>query len=530
MPRGKKKEMTPAEQAAFQAKAARRLLAAKKARTSLIEFGRLMMPAPEDPDDVRLSRYQVTRVHQVMAAALEAVERGEIPRLIITIPPRHGKSQLSSKFFPAWFMGRDPYRQMIVASYSAQMAEDFGRAVRGYMQTPAFQQVFPECELKKGGASADRIETEDGGIGVFAGVCGPLTGRGADVLLIDDPVKDREEANSPTMRNKVWDWFLDVAMTRLMGGMGRAVIIMTRWHEDDIVGRLTDPNNPHYNEEEAKLWRIISFPALAEEGDILGRPLDEPLWPERVTKEFLVSQRRMNPRGFAALYQGRPAPEDGDFFRKEWFRTYQPHELPRNLRYYVASDHAVSTADDRDPSIIIPVGVDEDGTIWVLPDVWWRREKTDVVVEAMIDTMERHHPLAWWAERGHISKAIGPFLRKQMEERGVFCNIEEVVPVKDKQTRAQSIQGRLAMGKVRFPAFAPWWGAARSQMLSFPAGKHDDFVDALAYIGLGLGRIVNASPTRERKKEPPVGTLEWVKARATAEGRAKQLWKAAAGF
>lgn len=529
--RKQKAELSPLEAAELQLKAGRRLLSVRKAKDSLIEFVRLMMPDPSDPDDSTLSRYQVAKHHQVLARALEEVEAGNLPRLIITLPPRHGKSQISSKAFPAWFMGRDPYRQLIVASYSATMAEDFGRTVREYMQTSTFQQIFPGCELRKGGAAADRVQTEAGGIGAFVGAGGALTGRGADCLLIDDPVKDREDANSATMRDKLWGWFLDVAMTRLMGGMGRVVIIMTRWHEDDIVGRLTDPGNKHYNAEEAAQWQVVSFPALAKVDDIMGRPLDEPLWPDRITKEFLVSQRRLNPKGFSALYQGDPSPEDGDFFKKEWISTYQPHELPRNLRPYCSSDHAVSLAQDRDPTVLIPCGVDEEDTIWVYPDVWWRRAETDDVVDAMIELMARHKPLLWWAERGHISKAIGPFLRKRMQEERTYCSIEEIVPVKDKQTRAQSIQARMSMGKVRFPAFAPWWSNALQEMMSFPAGKHDDFVDALAYIGLGLGRMASASRAPAKKEEaPPVGSIKWVKAAAASEARQRALQKAIAGF
>jgi len=138
--------------------------------------------------------------------------------------------------------------------------------------------------------------------------------------------------------------------------------------------------------------------------------------------------------------------------------------------------------------------------------------------------------LIWWAERGHISKSIGPFLRKRMQEEQIYCAIDEVVPVKDKQTRAQAIRGRMAMGKVRFPAFAPWWEAARHQMLTFPSGKHDDFVDTMAYIGLGLGRMTNATSPVKKKAEPAVGTLAWVKHRSVIEARYKAQAKTIAGF
>jgi predicted phage terminase large subunit-like protein len=144
------------------------------------------------------------------------------------------------------------------------------------------------------------------------------------------------------------------------------------------------------------------------------------------------------------------------------------------------------------------------------------------VVDAMLDIMKRHKPLMWWAERGHISKSIGPFLRKRMIEEGIFCAIDEVVPAKNKETRAQSIRGRLSMGMVRFPAFSPWISDAMEEILKFPGGSHDDFVDALAYIGLGLSFQVSASAPMERKHtEPKTGTLAWVKHQTKYQERLK---------
>lgn len=527
---GRPKNITSLEAAEIELVAARRLLTAKKASDSLIDFARLMMPDPNHPDDALFSRYKVAKHHVILAETLEQVEKGLISRLIITLPPRHGKSQIASKSFPAWYMGKDPYRQMIVASYSDTMAKDFGREVRAYMQSPAYKQVFPNCNLRKGGAASDLLQTQEGGLCVFVGVGGAIIGRGAHCLLLDDLVKNREEADSPTYRNSQWGWFTDVAMSRLMGGMGQVVIINTRWHEDDLVGRLTDPTNPHYKESIAKQWKVIAFPALAEDNDLLGREKDEPLWPDHITKEFLVSQRDLNPKGFSALYQGRPTPEEGDFFKKEWISTYQPSELPKNLRYYCASDHAVSTAQDRDPTVLLAVGVDENDTIWVLPDLWWRRQETDAVVDAMLDMMARYKPLIWWAERGHISKSIAPFLKKRMHEERIYCTIDEVVPAKDKQTRAQAIKGRMSMGKVRFPGFADWWGAAQSELLSFPSGKHDDFCDALSYVGLGLGRMHSATAPSRKVVAPPTGSIAWVLSRSKAQDREKALRKATKGF
>jgi len=506
----------------MQLKAAKRLITLKKARDSLIDFARMSMPDPSDPDDTELSRYKAAAHHEIIAGALERVESGEWLRLIITIPPRHGKSELASKRFPAWFMGRNPYMSIILASHTASLAEDFGKEVREQMKSPFYQQVFPGCRLRRGGAASDRIQTSEGGTAVFVGKGGTLTGRGADCLLIDDIVSDREEADSPTQRNKMWSWFTQVAMSRLMSVGGRVVIIMTRWHEDDIVGRLIDPDNPYYNPEEAKNWRVLHLPAIAGKNDVLGRKEGDALWPDRFSADYLLSARRLDPRGFEALYQGNPAPEEGNFFKAEHIKTYLPHDLPRELRYYVASDHAVSTEQNRDLTACVVVGVDQNGTMWVLPEIFWRQADTDDVVDGMIDLMRSYHPLYWWAEKGHISKSIGPFLRKRMDEERVYVNLVEVVPAKDKVTRAQAIQARMAMGKVRFPGFAYWWPEAQQELLKFPHGKHDDFVDALAHLGRELTRINSASPTAPRTDNvPKPGTFGWVKWKATIERRLK---------
>ncbi len=507
--------------------AAERLLRLKKSKDDLLNFTQLTMPDPHDPDNHLLSRYKPVKHHEVISAALEEVEAGRIPRLIITMPPRHGKSELASRRFPAWFMGRDPYRQLIFATYNAEFASDFGRSVRETMRMPQFQQVFPGCKLRKDSQAADRIQTEEGGMLAFVGTGGSLTGRGADLLVIDDPIKDREEADSKSFRDKQWSWFTQVAMTRLMP-MGRVVIIMTRWHEDDLVGRLIDPTNPCYNREEAANWKVLALPAIAGDEDPMGRKPGEALWPEQFPIQVLESQRRLDPRGFSALYQGNPAPDDGDYFQRDWLKGYTLDQLPKNLRIYVASDHAVSTTQDSDKTCIIPVGVDEEDNIYVLPDVWWKKAGPQEAVDSMLEIMRYRKPVYWWAENTHITKSIGPFLRKRMQEESVYSVIDEITPTKDKQSRAQAIRGRMSMGKVFFPKFTRWWSEAESELLKFPAARHDDFVDALAYIGLGLAKQVSANPVRPEDRPPREGSFAWIKwssnMRVTQENRLKSFW------
>ncbi len=491
--------------------AAQRLRGLQSARDSLLDYVQLSMPDPAYPDDATKSRYRIHRVHKLLAETLEKVERGEILRLIISVQPRVGKSQLVSKSFPPWLLGRDPYRQVVVTSYGEDLAKEFGRDVREQMVSPFYQQIFPRTELRRGSRAADRLQTKAGGLAHFVGIGGPLTGKGADYLLIDDYIKDAEEARSRAAKDKHWEWYSRVALSRVMGVGGAVVITATRWAEDDLIGRLTDPDLEYVSEAQAAQWTVINLPAFAEEDDPLGREPGDVLWEARTPRAFLENFRQLDPAGFAALYMGRPAPPEGNFFQRDQLRTYQPHQLPQNLRYYAASDHAVSLEQKRDRTCLGVVGVDEQDNIWVLPDLVWARLDAEDQTEAMLALMRQYQPLAWWAEKGHISQSIGPFLRKRMLEEGVFTAISEKTPVKDKLTRAQAIQARTSMGKVYFPAFAPWWSDALDELLTFPNGAHDDFVDFLAWIGLGLGRQVRAeTPVVPEPEEPRSGTLKWI--------------------
>lgn len=486
---------------------------ALEARDRFLSFIKFTMPDPEDPGDVERSAYNDALHHRASARVLEEVEKGEIKFLIFTMPPRHGKSEQVSRRFPAWYIGRHPDHNIVVATYNDDFAMDFGKDVRGIMATPQFKQVFPQVRLQRGGAASDRLQTTRGGMLTFVGRGGSLTGRGAHVLICDDLIKDDKEAQSQAIRDQAWSWFTKVAMTRRMGHK-LVILTFTRWHNDDPIGRLTDPENPHYNAALAKKIKVINFPAIAEEDDPLGRAVGEPLWPELYGLEFLEEQRSLDPLGFAALYQQRPSLLDGDLFKREDIRFYRQSELPDDLRFYASSDHALELKKRNDPSCFIKIGVDRQDNIYIV-DIVWKRMKTDVAVEAMLAMCRGNSvPLLWWAEKGHISRSIGPFLRKRMLETGTYINIREVTPAVDKVQRAGSIIGRVAMGKVFFPKDAPWVEKAIAEMMAFPNGTHDDFVDALAWIGLGLRSQFGPGAPRSADRmqaKPEFGTLAWVK-------------------
>lgn len=494
-----------------------RLKLAKAAYDDLMTFTKFTMPDPAAPNDPNRTTYEAERFHEAVAEVLTQFVKGELlhddgtvcKQLIFEMPPRHGKTELATKRNAAWISGRQPEWSVAVASYSDTMAQDFGADTRAILTSSQFKQVFPTHKLRRGGTAKDNIQTEQGGRLVFVGRGGALTGRGANVLLIDDLYKDHEEARSPNIREQAWNWFTKVAMTRRMGKK-LVMITMTRWHSDDIVGRITDPENPCYNAIEAKKWKIIRLPAIAEDDDPLGRAEGEPLWAGRFDLDFLQSQQRLDPLGFAALYQQRPTVADGVLFRRENIQRYDPADLPDDLRYYCTSDHAVGTKQRNDPSCFGKAGVDKQDNLWLV-DLFWKRVPTDQAVEAML-TMGggTRAPIIWWAERGHISQSIGPFLYKRMAETGIYINVREVTPVGDKEQRAQSIAARVAMGKLYIPK-GPVWDKLVEEMLSFPNGIHDDAVDMLSLFGLGLQSQFGKKPPPPKKEEPKFGTLNWVR-------------------
>lgn len=422
---------------------------AARARKSLLKFTEYTNP-----------QYQAANHHKLIADKLEAVDRGEIDRLMIFMPPRHGKSELASKRFPAWCLGRNPMRQIIAASYNSDLANDFGRNVRNIVDEPEFREVFPDVSLATDSHAANRMNTNKGGAYVAAGVGTAVTGRGAHIALIDDPFKDRAEADSETRRELVWDWYRSTLFTRLMPG-GAIVLIQTRWHEDDLAGRLL--------EAERNQWDVLELPAVNNDG--------EALWPEWYDRDALDRIRAtVGPREWSALYQQRPQPDEGTFFQRAWFKEWET--LP-GLRYYGSSDYAV-TDGGGDYTVHRVWGIDAAGALYRV-DGWRGQTTSDVWIERKLDLIAKYKPLAWFGEGGVIQKAIEPMLNRRMRERRTYCRLEWLPSVADKPTRARSFQAMAASGRVYFENQADL-----SEYLVFPAGKHDDEVDTASLIGRAI--------------------------------------------
>lgn len=502
------------------------------AREDLLAYSRLQMPDADDPDDATKSRFEITPQAKLLAQILQKAESGDkrYNRVAVSIGPQLGKSQIISRNFPAWATGRNPYRNIMLGTYNQTFAEEFGADVRTLIESNVHQAVFPAHNLTKG--AVNLLITEQGGKTAFVGVGGSGTGKPADLFIVDDPIRSDDDAQSEIYRQRIWKWFNSVVTTR-MHSKSALVVVHTRWHTDDLIGRLCDPEHPERNKEYkgvADRWLYINLPVVVSDPKMakeLGLTLevsqdqdvremfgDKPissLWPERKGLEFLAEAKRMDPRTFSALYMGQPAAEDGEFFNTGMLLEYDRHNLPSNLRKYGASDHAVSTKSGRDYTVAGCVGVDDNDDIWILPDIDWRRMPTDQTVESLLSQFRRHKPDLWWMESELISKSFGPFLHKRMLDEKIYVTIDPVRPAKDKSTRAQSIRGRMSMGKVHFPRFAPWWQDARAQLLRFPFSANDDFVDWLSHIGMGLERM--SGPARisaPANDDNQTGTLSWI--------------------
>lgn len=492
-----------------------RYLYGRLASKDLIHFSRVTMPLPSDPTNVQVSRYQVAPHHRYLASALNRIVTGESKRLMISVPYRHGKSELAVRRFVPWYLGQFPHKAILVITHTGTLAWEHGYHIRDCIRSPSYKVCFgrKESQLRDDSQAKDRLLLNAGGSMMFFGRGAIGGGYGADGIIVDDFFKSTEEARSLTVRDSAWRTYTSDCKSRLNESTGWIIFIGTRRNSDDPYGRILDPNNLHYDPKEAETWDVVKLPALAEADDPLGREIDAPLWPERFPFEFWDNQRNspseLVREDFQTQGQCNPIPTEGTYFRKEWLLTYEPAELPRNLRFYGASDHAFKTSEKNDRTCLLSAGIDPAGGIWILPDSVWDRFQTDVLVEKMIDIMLSRQTDEWWAAADAISGSIRPFLNRRMKERRCYRVVnDEIRETKDLMQRARSIQGLMAMGQVHWPNHWPLWPQAKTELQAFPNGEHDDLVAALAMLGMGMDRMIAAHSPRGSNL-PEKGTWAW---------------------
>lgn len=428
--------------------------------------------------------YTFAAHQRLLMGELERVELGETERLMVLMPPGSAKSTYASILFPPWFMGRNPQSSVLGVSNTTELAERFSRRVRNIAGLPEFGAVFANNGLRPDSAAAGNWETLLGGEYFAAGMGTAIAGRRADLGLIDDPIKSRQEADSERVRQTHWEWYINDFLTRLKPG-ARQILIQTRWHEDDLGGRIL--------EREAHRWRVVKIPMLARENDPLGRAYDERLWADWFTED-MIATAKMDARAWNALYQQEPVPDEGDYFKRNSFSEYQ--ELPE-LRIYGASDFAVTEGggDFTEHGVF---GIDAMGNVYVLD--WWRGQTaSDVWIEEMCDLIVRHQPLVWFGESGPIRRAIEPYLIKRMNNLHAHCRLEWLPSIADKVTRARAIQALAAQKMICWPKVSSWRPEVEKQLLQFPSGKYDDAVDVFSLIGRGLEHTAYARKPMKKK-------------------------------
>lgn len=418
-----------------------------------------------------------------------------ISRLIIEVPPRHGKTMTVSRLFPSWGLGRNPYMRFMLASYGASLAEKNSRVARNFIRSPYYQAIFPDIKLAGDSANVRSWDLADyeGGCDAF-GIDGSATGKGAHGLICDDLVKNRAEAESALMRDKTWDAFTGDLYNRLEP-FGFIVMMFTRWHSDDPVGRAV--------EMEQEGWARIHLPAIAEENDMLGRDIGEALWPERYSEETLGKiKSAIGEYNFASQYQQRPMPSKAGLFDVSKIKIidYIPPNLEK-VRFY---DLAVTAKKHSDYTVGLLLGIDKQENIYILHV--YRVQKTPVYVEAdivsnaMMDGRETRIRLE--AEKAGIVQL--DYLLQRPELRGF--RLDAKAPEGDKYTRAQPIASRVNAEKV-FTIRGEWNRAFLDECAVFPMGSHDDQVDALsgAYDALTAKQMpmsVSPIPNLYKRRNP----------------------------
>lgn len=446
-------------------------------------------------------KYSAGWVHEDICRRLERfveqVEQGLSPRLLLMMPVRHGKSEICSRHFPPWVFGKHPDWEIIAASGAQSLALSFSRYARDLLQDPAYGAVFPETQLDPSSKSVENWNLTKGGGYLSAGIGTMITGRGANILIIDDPVKDGEAADSPTIRESVWEWYMSTAYTRLAPG-GGVLGVLTWWNEDDWAGRIQQVMKTG----DGDVFEIIRYPAINDQGDEyilpddtmeqfppgsppppegskLTRPMGSALHEARYPVHELLKKKSNymalgQKRWWDALFQQNPIPDDGNYFTKEMFHYYGSAPAREELYVYQAWDFAITEGKTSDYTVGTCIGVDHRDNVYVLDQTRFKSGDGGYIIDSILDFAAQYNADCLGFEDGQIWKAIEFQFQKRCEERRQFPSHELLKPLTDKMVRASPLRGRMQLGKVFFDKHARWFEPLYKELVTFPAGKHDD--------------------------------------------------------
>jgi predicted phage terminase large subunit-like protein len=409
------------------------------------------------------------RHHEIMAEAFERVARGELKRLIINMPPRHTKSEFASYLLPAWFLGRFPTKKVIQTSHTAELATDFGRKVRNLVDSETYKSIFPNVALQSDSKAAGRWNTSHGGTYFAIGVGGAVTGKGADLLIIDDPHSEQEailaEVN-PEIYDKVHEWYSSGPRQRLQPG-GSIVVVMTRWSKRDLTAQVVKSSVQRGGEE----WEVIELPAILPSGN--------PLWPEFWSLAELTALKEELPvHKWMAQYMQAPTGAEGALIKREWWREWE-HDKPPKCDYIIQSwDTAFNKGTRNDYSACITLGIfhpeDEPHPQIILLDAFKERMEFPELKAKALELYKEYEPDCCIIE----AKAAGTPLLQELRSIGI--PLQDYTPVRgnDKITRVNAVADLFASGMVWAPQ-TRWAEEVIEEFASFPQGEHDDLVDSM---------------------------------------------------
>ncbi len=434
--------------------------------------------------------YQIPKhIEYIERLILKSIASGS-KYLCINMPPRHGKSEYLSKFLPLWYLTTFPDKRIILTSYESSFAAEWGQKVKSLLSENA-DILGISISRDQRSSSFFALDGSSGSMSCV-GAGGPITGKGADLLIIDDPVKNDAEANSKHQRDMLFEWFKDTAFTRIEPG-GIMILLMTRWHEDDLCGRL----KAIYDNDSS--WEFLSIPAFAESNDILSRDVGEALWEKRYNEKKLNDiKKALGKYWFSALYQQAPSPADGAVFNKRHFKYFSESEfyftaeservLKSECKYYATVDLAISTSEMADYSVVLVFAVSKDKKIFITEII---REHFDPTHHFKIveQVNKQYSPVLIGIESVQYQVA----LVKELSRNGI--PVKKLTPHKDKLSRALQIVSKIELGDIYFLRYAPWLQILESEMLEFPNGKHDDQVDCLSYIHDMIGHTSDVLPS-----------------------------------
>jgi predicted phage terminase large subunit-like protein len=411
--------------------------------------------------------------HKKMADAFERVAAGKIKRLIINMPPRHTKSEFASYLLPAWFLGKFPHKKVIQTSHTAELAVNFGRKVRNIVDQDTYKEVFPGVGLQADSKAAGRWATNKGGEYFAIGVGGAVTGKGADILIIDDPHSEQEAAQAetnPEIYDKTYEWYTSGPRQRLQPG-GAIIIVMTRWSKRDLTGQVLKASAQRSGEE----WEVIEFPAILPSG--------KPLWPQFWPYEELDALRNELPHSkWMAQYQQNPTSETSAIVKREWWQVWERDDPPNCDFTLMSWDTAFEKHNRADYSACTHWGVfyhlDDTGTSQaniIMLNAFRKRMEFPELKQSALDHYREWAPDSIIIEK----KASGAPLIYEMRAMGI--PVQEFTPSKgnDKISRLNAVSDLFASGRVWVPN-TQWAEEVIEEVASFPAGDHDDYVDSVS--------------------------------------------------